>query len=226
MSIINDIYKQINNITIALNDLPLKTANFPNNKEGSIGRTPMHNYWIWYMLNSDLSYQELYDLIIKRQDYNFIMPDWWIFQYLYSFDKSDNLVKHRLAYYPKLQEIQYWEWDLSDFESEYYKEDLVVEQSYKNKIVIPTRFDFDCSEDNFIEFDHSYSHMTIGWFKNCRITVDKPITPFQFTNFILKSFYNCVYLEYNFFEKFWIDKDIILDPKISDNERDLTYISI
>lgn len=51
------------------------------------------------------------------------------------------------------------------------------------------------------EIHHPYCHLTLGQYKNCRIPVDKPVSPMQFVTFILENFYYVPmknFLEYDF----------------------------
>jgi hypothetical protein len=58
----------------------------------------------------------------------------------------------------------------------------------KNVVTTPVRFDFD--REAFVDYDHPMSHLTLGQYKNCRIPVTGPLSPFVFMNFILRAFYN------------------------------------
>lgn len=51
-------------------------------------------------------------------------------------------------------------------------------------------FYLDLSEEVFEEIHHPKSHLTLGQFRNCRIPVSSPLTPYQFVSFILRNFYN------------------------------------
>ena len=67
------------------------------------------------------------------------------------------------------------------------------------------------------ELHHPYSHITLGGYKNCRIPVDRPISPMKFVKFIMEHFYYVPssQLEFNFeiegivaFEEHIAEKDI------------------
>jgi hypothetical protein len=64
-----------------------------------------------------------------------------------------------------------------------------------NAVRTPIRFDFEISEEQFVEVDHPKSHLTLGQYKNCRIPVSGPLTPYRFMRFILRNFYNPAYAE-------------------------------
>lgn len=219
-----ELIKQINHITEFLSIVPLKFINYPKETWNKITRISNHDHWIWYMLSSDSTYSHIYEEILDKWDYNFVMPDWWIIQFWYEIS-SWLITSHRLAYYPKVQENQYGEWEMEEFEQDYYKNDLIVESSYKNKIVVPVRFDFSDSDNEFKEYHHSYTHMTIWWFKNCRITVNKPLTPYEFISFIMKSFYNCLFCEYNMINIFKSSYKISTNPTITLDEMKYIYLN-
>jgi len=51
------------------------------------------------------------------------------------------------------------------------------------------------------EVHHPYCHLTLGQYKNCRIPIEKPISPNQFMTFILENFYyipSKSFLDYKF----------------------------
>ncbi len=64
-------------------------------------------------------------------------------------------------------------------------------------VPFPVRFDFSDDPERFIEVHHPYSHLTLGQFKNCRIPVCAPVSPFVFGGFILRNFYNTVFRKYS-----------------------------
>ena len=67
----------------------------------------------------------------------------------------------------------------------------------KNVVPFPLRFDFDKSEELFVEVEHPKSHLTLGQYKNCRVPVSAPLTPVIFIGFILRNFYNTAYKKFS-----------------------------
>jgi len=86
---------------------------------------------------------------------------------MYECDRN-NILKHRLAFYPN-PNVERFQDDPENFESNYFGNDLFSEIYEKRAIVFPIRFDFDIDIKKYIEHDHSYSHMTLGNYTNCRI---------------------------------------------------------
>jgi hypothetical protein len=116
------------------------------------------------------------------------MVDGGLIQMLYTFQRGE-LIKHSLSFSPSP--------DLLEFQNnpEVYEEDILyAEVLLKNVVVTPIRFDFDTKV--FCDYHHPKSHMTIGQYKNCRIPVSAPLTPYQLLNFILRAFDNTAFREY------------------------------
>ena len=91
--------------------------------------------------------------------------------------------KHRLAFFPSP--------DLSEYQNSpeiYETDEIYADVVMRNIVSSPIRFDFDRAA--FVDDIHPMSHMTIGQYKNCRIPVGGPLSPYLFIHFILKAFYN------------------------------------
>ncbi len=222
MARINKIYKDIYLITQKLSELSLlKVNNFPIiNGNLLIWR----NYkWISYELKKE-DYKYIYDLIIENENYNFILLDGWIIQMMYKFSWNwKNIESHRLTYYPNINTIQLWE-DPEEYEERIYWMRMFWDLIYKDNVSTPIRFDFNLNDPSFKEYDHSYSHLTFWWYKNCRITVSSPLTPFQFILFIIKSFYYEKYIEYKV-DSLFLDT-LLFDESITKNEKNKLYIKL
>ncbi|MOA36537.1 hypothetical protein D3C78_1580660 [compost metagenome] len=63
----------------------------------------------------------------------------------------------------------------------------------RNIVVFPIRFDFDSTEGTYREIEHPKSHLTLGQYKNCRIPVNAPVTPYAFLAFLLRNFYHTAF---------------------------------
>lgn len=166
--------------------------NFPVRNENKL-------YWgglsdISYILKSEKDYETVYREIREKRDFNILFPDGAIFQFMYEFDsKGKEIVKQRLAYFPntRTQILEnFEEYSRCHYDSLTLFSDIYI----KRDLVCPVRFDFDNSEMSYKENDHSYSHCTIANYKNCRIPVSAPVTPYRFVKFILKNFYNELYI--------------------------------
>lgn len=222
MNNIKKSFKQINTITkILLQNTLLKTYNFPIEKNKEL---VWENFsGIFYQLKQD-EYNNIYNKILNDNNCNFIFLDWAIIQMMYRFSNCwTQLLSHRLAFYPKITNEQLWE-SPDEYEENFYWLRSFWDLSYKDNISAPLRFDYDIVEWKFQERFHSYSHFTIWWYKNCRVTVSSPLTPFQFISFILKSFYSEKTIELDLLNKF--KDNLKFDETITINEKEDVYISI
>lgn len=129
-------------------------------------------------------YQDIYRELDRTQTYNIKMLDGALIQLMYRF-ANDKLVSHRLAYFPSPNLLEFQ--NHSDI---YETDEIYAEVVMKNLVAFPLRFDYDSSDAVFKELHHPRSHLTLGQYKNCRIPVSAPVTPFRFMDFVLRSFYN------------------------------------
>ncbi len=91
--------------------------------------------------------------------------------------------RHRLAFFPSP--------DLSEYQNNpdlYDTDEIYADVIMRNIVSSPIRFDFDRAA--FVDDEHPMSHLTIGQYKNCRIPVGGPLSPYLFLHFILRAFYN------------------------------------
>lgn len=136
----------------------------------------------------NVSYDETYGEVKARRCFNLNLVDGGLVQMLYTFQRGA-LVKHALSFLPSPSLVEFQN------NPEIYIEDvLYAEVVEKNIVVTPIRFDYD--PENYVDYHHPKSHLTIGQYKNCRIPVSAPLTPYQFLNFILRSFYNTAFNRY------------------------------
>jgi hypothetical protein len=163
----------------------------------------------------NIPYVEAYIALTDSRSYNLKLIDGGLLQFLYTFQKN-NLVKHRLAFFPSPDLLEYQN------NSEIYETDeLYGDVLERNVVTVPLRFDYDPSAH--VDYHHPISHLTIGQYKNCRIPVSGGITPFFFVNFILRAFYNTP------FRKFCDelrDCKQTFTPTVTDLERRHLYISV
>ncbi|GAB6843703.1 hypothetical protein HNR00_003384 [Methylorubrum rhodinum] len=137
-----------------------------------------------YILKN-IPYNEVYEEIKRNKSYNLYMADGGIIQIQYLV-RDGEIIKHRLAFFPSpsLEEYQ----NNPDI---YENDEIYADVLMKNVVTSPIRFDFD--REAFVEGSHPMSHLTIGQYKNCRIPVGGPISPYLFLHFVLSSFYNTAY---------------------------------
>lgn len=137
-----------------------------------------------------MKYHELYKAVFDAGFYNFRFVDGGLVQILYEFNRDDELIRHKLAYFPS-----------PDFESfqnepEVYLEDNIYAEVLDPRVLpVPIRFDYDGRDEIYKELTHPKSHLTLGQYKNCRIPVCSPITPALFIDFIMRSFYNTALID-------------------------------
>ncbi len=137
----------------------------------------------------NIPYAESYQELRLNRSYNLRLIDGGVIQMLYHFS-HDKLVKHRLAFFPSPDLLEYQN------NSEVYELDEMYGDVIASNIVTsPIRFDFDPTA--FDDYHHPMSHLTIGQYKNCRIPVTGPLSPFSFMNFILRAFYNTPYKKFS-----------------------------
>lgn len=146
-----------------------------------------------YLKNMD--YYKIYSEMEKDHNYNIKLPDGGILQLMYRFNgRGTELQSHRLAYYPS-PSYEIYQNDADLYDADYIYGDIL------NKDILPVVIRADYNRDEIeSEIHHPYSHITLGGYKNCRIPVDKPISPMKFVKFIMEHFYYVPSsrLEFNF----------------------------
>ena len=135
-----------------------------------------------YLRNMD--YSTIYDEIEKNHNYNVKLPDGGIIQLMYRFNRTGTeLISHRLGYYPS-PSYELYQNDPELYDVDYIYGDIL------NKSVLPVIIRADYNRDpEERELHHPYSHITLGGYKNCRIPVDRPISPMKFVKFIMEHFF-------------------------------------
>lgn len=181
MKIINAVKSEIQNITIELIRCGLAIEyNFPIINGSEIIWTKYTDISCYLKNNK---YTDIYKEIDDKKNYNFKMPDGGIFQLMYRFD-SKSIISHRLAYYPT-SNYELYQNDPLIYEEDYIYGDIL------NRSVLPVIIRADYNKDDVdSNVHHPYSHITLGEYKNCRIPVNKPISPLSFVNFIVEHFYS------------------------------------
>ncbi|MGL5900620.1 MAG: DUF2290 domain-containing protein [Lactobacillaceae bacterium] len=157
------------------------------------------------MLAANLTYEELYENVDAKSIYNFKLLDGALINLYYEFNHKSDLIKHRLTFFPSTQLLSLESERNPDFNQE---DDIYSDIISENIYPTPIRFDYDPTENGI---DHTSSHLTIGQYKNCRIPVNKPISPEKFLQFILKNFYYNLYKKN--METNWKKSDISLFSK-------------
>lgn len=213
------IVKEIGSITQKVISLGLSVdQNFPQikrNQDGSevVGWGDTNNISIAL---KNVSYGEIYDELEKNRLFNFKFIDGALIQIMYTFDK-DGLLSHRLAFFPSH--------NLESYQNDpelYTKEDLYADILSKSIVPVPIRFDFNRSEDLYIDVEHAKSHVTLGQYKNCRIPVLGPLSPASFIDFLLRNFYSTIHKSFSIN----LENAIKFDRKISIQEERILHLNM
>lgn len=128
-----------------------------------------------------IPYLELYQQIRSHRAYNFRMLDGAVVQLDYEFE-GRGLVRHRLAFLPSPQSMQY-----QNDPRTYQRDEVFGDIVDPRQVAVPLRFDYDIRAHAAAE--HPSSHLTLGQYEHCRIPVTSAVTPTVFMQFLLTSFY-------------------------------------
>lgn len=134
----------------------------------------------------NISYEKIYEELDGNRDYMFKLLDGALIHMMYTL-KNDELISHRLAFYPSPK--------LEAFQNEpdiYMEDEIYADIVYKNIVAFPIRFDYN-KDEVASDFPHPKSHGTLGQYKNCRIPVYGPMSPAIFIEFLFKNFYGTAY---------------------------------
>lgn len=220
MVTLEQVRNQMEKLTADLIGLSLcDRQNFPSIRDigGGIQEVSIGNKAdISYALKN-VPYHDVYNELNRKSIYNIKMLDGALIQMMYRF-RNNEVCAHRLAFFPSpfLEEFQ-------NNPDVYLEDEIYAEVVMKNIVPFPLRFDFDCSKGVVIDVEHPKSHLTLGQYKNCRIPVSAPLTPFHFISFILRNFYNTA------FKKFCCDItkfEQCFDVSITENEKDLLHVHV
>ena len=164
--------------------------NFPyiDRSTGNRIELRMGDYRAKGMPSHNIPYEQVYDEFNQARYFAIKMLDGALVQIQYEF-KRDTILKHTLGFLPSPH--------LEEFQNspEIYLEDSIFAEVVKRNIVpFPIRFDFDAASAS--DLVHPSSHLTLGQYKNCRIPVSAPLTPYYFLDFILRNFYYTAHEEY------------------------------
>ncbi len=195
-----EIEQQIRKITLSLARYNLSRAsNFPKWDGNDLVWEKFKN--LSFSLKNE-KYQVLYKECLKEKDYNLVLIDGALIQMKYRFHKEE-ILEHVLSFYPSPY-LERFQDSPDDYMETYFSGDEFFSEIYNELVVCsPLRFDFNNNDKIFVEISHPKSHLTIGDYKDCRIPVKNPISPYRFIKFILRNFYFEKYAEYytdNFFK--------------------------
>lgn len=132
----------------------------------------------------DRSYHEIYEQLAAARAYNVKMLDGALIQMTYRFGAGE-LIYHRLAFFPAPH--------LEEFQNNpeiYLTDERFADVVARNVVPVPLRFDYAATAGAERTATHPLSHLTLGQYRDCRIPVSAPVTPFRFIEFILRNFYH------------------------------------
>lgn len=132
-------------------------------------------------------YDVIYDECLKAKDFNILMLDGAIIQFMYKFYREE-ILEHKLAFYPN-PNLERFQDNPNQYEDVYYGQNFFSDMYDKKIVCTPIRFDYNNSDSIHKDVLHPKSHLTIGNYPDCRIPIKAPLTPYRFISFILKSFY-------------------------------------
>lgn len=186
--------KQINDLMGWLIQLSLSNdQNFPVTQGNSRGifEITVSNAESMSIALKNVSFRDIYVELEKARCFNFKMLDGALISLRYRF-RAGVICEHSLSYFPSP--------DLEHFQNDpelYLEDEIYADIIARNIVPFPVRFDFSDDAKRFVDVHHPYSHMTLGQYKNCRIPVCSPLSPFTFGDFILRNFYNTAYRKYS-----------------------------
>jgi len=171
----------------------------------------------------NIPYNEKYQTLEKDKNFNFKMLDGALVQMMYEFNRTGReLISHRLAYFPSTI-LEKYDDAYEEYETTYFADSEFHDIREENVMAFPIRFDYNNSEEIFREIEHPYSHATFGEYKYCRIPVNSPLTPSIFMNFILRNFYNNVFIKKNASYEI---SDKRFDNTITEKEKNILHFNI
>lgn len=178
-----DLYNELNDITKHLISKGIvDDQNFPSMRKDVSGNDVISvsaTNGFSFMCKED--YIKTYERLSDDRVYNVRFVDGGLALLMYTV-KNNNIIKHRLTYYPSPL--------LDNYASQpeaYMMDQLYLDIISRKIIPFPIRFDFD--PDNHIDMEHPVSHLTLGDVDVCRIPITSAITPIWFFKFLLSNFY-------------------------------------
>lgn len=166
----------------------------------------------------------LYKSFVKNREFTLLFKDGSLMQIFYEFDKKE-IVKHRLFYlnFTVIEAIKKNELEFDYNEPFLDQIELLFEltsdeSTYLNTKLLQNigflRFDYD--RDSSVEIEHPASHLTINQ-EGVRIPVKKPLTPYEFFDFVL-LYYKDVKIKES-------KQKIFFTDTISQNELNMIHIN-
>jgi hypothetical protein len=165
-------------------------------------------------------YETVYNECLKEGDFNILMLDGAMIQFMYRFHR-DHLLEHRITFYPS-PSVERFQDNAELYEELHYGEKLFSEVLDEKVVCTPLRFDYSSDNSKHVDIDHAKSHLTLGNYTNCRIPLKAPLTPHRFIRFILRSFYHEKFIALFTDETFKCDENV--GETITTNEKRQLHI--
>ncbi|MDE2731236.1 MAG: DUF2290 domain-containing protein [Bacteroidota bacterium] len=135
------------------------------------------------------SYAGIYLESSRRGVYSIRMLDEALVQLHYEF-RHQQLIRHRLAYLPHP-----WLGDFHLTREDFVQNNINIDTIARGWPPTPFRFDFDRHAQRDVV--HPAAHFTIGSVSQCRIPVTRPLTPYEFIDFLLRNLYDSLANRYS-----------------------------
>ena len=214
----DQVVAQINRLVAYLVQISLSDSQnyaFRRSLRGNIEEVTFQNAGYVSDALKDRAYDQIYHELAENGAYTAKMLDGALIQMMYMFSRT-TLERHRLAFFPAPH--------LDEFQNNpeiYLEDEIYADITSKSNVPFPIRFDYDGSAQ--VELEHPKSHLTLGQYKNCRIPVTAPMTPFWFIDFVLRNFYHTAFLKYaNKLPSF----DNLFTESILPKEQEVVHISV
>lgn len=131
-----------------------------------------------------IPYADVYGEFVRNRVFSAKLLDGALLQMAYAFDRNV-LAKHRLVFLasPHLRRFD-------EDPARYLNDERYAHILDRDVDPVTIRFDYDDSDSRHREVQHPKSHLTIGGYEHCRVPVSSPLTPLDFVEFVLRSFYS------------------------------------
>jgi hypothetical protein len=163
-------------------------------------------------------YDEMYTYCASNKIFSIMLIDGGLIQLRYICDKS-RILWHRLAYLPCRDAYRY-----DDCYDEYIESQIYLDIVSSKVSVVPVRMDFD--PPSYVEDSHPQSHVHLGFHKDCRIPVNRPVEPSIFCTFIIQHFYHSATLGDNSPLPAFSALGVKADETMSIKEKERLFINI
>lgn len=168
-------------------------------------------------LLKSVPYVDAYREQRENRSFNLLMLDGAMIQMVYEFT-SDRLMRHRLAFLPAPDLLEY-----QNYPELYEEEMLYADVVDRRAVTVPLRFDYDARGGVAVDLEHPTSHLTLGQYSGCRVPVTAGLTPHAFVEFILRSFYSSAYAQSGVA---WPAPRHRFDNCITDRERTVVHVGV